>query len=137
MYRFLMIAAIAGATLATATFAQVKQPPPGEGHRANPSEIPLLPKFCWSQYMDVKGPEYEIRGCGPYMNHYCWGLTELLRARKVFGNPQDKIGYLIRAKGSTESTLRDMKDYPACPIREHAETTLRTVNLQLRALGAK
>ena len=49
-------------------------------------EATQLPKFCWSQYLDVKGPEYEINGVGPAMNHYCDGLVELIRANKNFGN---------------------------------------------------
>jgi hypothetical protein len=132
-----MIVAITGAMLAPSSHAQMKQLPPGSGFKASPSEIPFLPKFCWWVYTEFRGPEYEMRGCGPFMNHYCWGLTELLRAQRTFGDQQTKISYLKQAKQTTLGALRDMNDYPACAFREHAQNTLRTVDLQLQALRAR
>lgn len=117
--------------------AQVKQLPPGEGHRASVVEATQLPRFCWSQYLDVKGPEFEIQGCGPAMNHYCWGLVELMRANKTFGNQGLRISYLQRAKGNTLYTIAGMEKYPTCWLRPHVENTRQQVESALRAYGVR
>jgi hypothetical protein len=123
--------------LASSSYAQ-KQPPPGQGSRATPGEIALLPKFCWWQYTDKRGPEYEMRGCGPEMGHYCWGLTEQLRARRTYDDRQAKIRYLRITRKNSENALKSIDSrYRSCPYREHVENTLRSTDLQLRAMGAK
>ena len=107
-------------------------------YKAAPSEVALLPKFCWAQYMEnVEGPEYgiPIKTCGYAMNHYCIGLVELIRANRSFANPGIRKQHLMRAREDTLYTLRGMKDYPACPIRAHAESTLRQVETGLRNLS--
>jgi hypothetical protein len=119
-----------------AAFAQ-NQLPPGQGYKPTPSEIPLLPKFCWGQFTDMKGPEYEIRGCGSGMNHYCWGLVEQLRANRSYGNKRHRIGYLQKAKGNTRYTIKAMEKYPGCWLRPHVESTYQQVDAQLRAYGVK
>ena len=68
-------------------------------YKAPASEVALLPRFCWGQYMEnVDGPEFEIRGCGVYMNHYCDGLLELGRAHKVTTKRGERMQLLTRAK---------------------------------------
>ena len=107
-------------------------------YKAPASEVALLPRFCWGQYMEnVDGPEYEIRDCGVYTNHYCDGLLELARAQKTFGNRNARIQHLQRAKQNTLYTLNGISAYPSCAIRSHVETTLIQVNEQLRAYSAK
>jgi hypothetical protein len=100
-------------------------------------EVAQLPKFCWAQYRDVQGPEYEIprSSCGVYMNHYCPALLEVIRANKSFNKPGVRKQHLTVARRETLYTLNGMKDFPACPIRAHAESTLKQVETSLRNLG--
>ena len=122
--------------LPSKAFAQ-KQLPPGEGHRASAVEAMQLPKFCWGQYMDIKGPEYGINGCGPFMNHYCYALVEELRANKSFGKADFRKAYLLKAMDSTMYTIRGMEKYPTCWLRPHVESTRQRVGAALRVYGVK
>jgi hypothetical protein len=102
-------------------------------YKAPTSEVLLLPRFCWGQYLEgVDGPGYEIRDCGVFMNHYCDGLLELNRARKPTAKRGEKIQHLTHAKQNTLYTLNGMKDFPACSIRRHSEETLQQINALLR-----
>ena len=106
-------------------------------YKAPASEVVLLPRFCWAQYMEkVDGPKYEIprSSCGVYMNHYCPALLEVIRANKSFGDPGVRKQHLIVARKETIYTLNGMKDFPSCPIRGHAETTLREVETSLKSM---
>ncbi len=123
---FLLIAG-----LPVAAVAQAK-------YKAAANEVVLLPRFCFAQYLDgAKGPEYEIpvSSCGVYMNHYCPALLEVIRANRSFGKPGLRKHHLTVARKETLYTLRGMKDFPACPIREHAESTLRQVEGSLKAFN--
>ena len=102
-------------------------------YKAPASEVVLLPKFCWSQYMsNVKGPQYEIpkRSCGVGMNHYCPALIELNRGMKSTGSKRRQ--HLVVAKRGIQYTLRWMKPYPSCPIRAQVEASSREVDSMLR-----
>lgn len=113
-------------------------PGPGEGHRATPMEVAQLPQFCWAQYTEHKGPQYSIPGgCGPGMNHYCWGLVEELRANRVFGNPKQRLDLLRAAKSQTLYTMNAMKNFPGCPLREHVGQTYQRVDIRIRAGGTR
>ena len=97
----------------------------------------LTPKFCWKQFMGDKfsGPQFEIpKNCGGFMNHYCYGMVDLNRANRAVAERGRKRAYLLRAKKNTLYTLRGMKGFPNCPIRAHAETTLRIIEIKLGAL---
>jgi hypothetical protein len=104
---------------------------------ASKSEAAQLPLFCWGQLMsdEFRGPEYEILDCGPFMNHYCLGLLKIVRANKTIGDIALKKQMLRGARVDTETTLRDMKPYPTCSIREHAEKTLQQIDSLQRAFG--
>jgi hypothetical protein len=107
-------------------------------YKAPASEVVQLPKFCWAQYMvGVEGPQYEIprSSCGVYMNHYCPALLEVIRANKSFDNLGARRQHLLVARRETIYTLNGMKEFPACPIRTHAETTLRQVETSLRNMA--
>lgn len=105
-------------------------------YKAPANEVLLLPRFCWSQYLvGVDGPAYSIEGCGVWMNHYCEGLLMFNRARKPNAKLGERIQNLTRAKEDTLYTLEHMTDYPACMIRQHAETTLKEINAMLRVYG--
>ena len=105
--------------------------------RATAAEIAHLPKFCLAQYGVAKGPEYEIRGCGAWMNHYCPALVDQMRANKSVSDRDRRLRYLSTARRGALYTLNGMKDYPQCPIRPHVEATVRLIDAQWRALGGK
>lgn len=131
-------AVIAAAFLLPGDAIAQRQLPPGEGHRASVAEATQLPKFCWAQYMDVKGPEFYIAGCGVGMNHYCWGLVELLRANRSFGDTRLRVGYLRAARGNTLYTINWMnQSAPNCWLRPHVENTHKQIESQLRIYGVK
>jgi hypothetical protein len=99
-------------------------------------EIVRLPKFCWGKYnTSLTDPQYVIDGCGVGMNHYCPALVSYNRS---FGSvtPVAKKQYLERALVDVEYTLdymrRNVKEFPNCPIRMHAENTRSMVR---RAMG--
>ncbi len=132
------IALLTAAAILPASALAQRQLPPGEGHRASVAEATQLPKFCWGQYMDVKGPEFGISGCGVGMNHYCWGLVELLRANRSFGDTRLRVGYLRAARGNTLYTINWMnKSAPDCWLRPHVENTHRQIESQLKIYGVK
>ena len=98
-------------------------------YKAAAVEVVQLPQFCWAQYMDnMNGPQYTIspKLCGVFMNHYCPGLVDLIRARNSLGSTaklKERLAHLRSAENNTGYTLRGMKDYPHCPIRSHVEAT--------------
>ncbi|HKJ09997.1 MAG TPA: hypothetical protein VKA76_13005 [Gammaproteobacteria bacterium] len=94
----------------------------------------LLPKFCWGQYLNLKGPQYSINNCGPGMNHYCPSLILLNRGERTFGKAGKKRTLLRYAKKGFIYTLKWMKKYPNCPLRARAEASLRRVNMDLSIL---
>lgn len=105
--------------------------------KAPPLEVAQLPRFCWAQYMpNVSGPPYEIprKTCGVFMNHYCPALIEVIRANESFDNLGARKQHLTVARRETLYTLNGMKGFPNCPIRSHAESTLRQVEESLRSL---
>ena len=101
-------------------------------------EVALLPQFCWAQYMEnVEGPEYSISStlCGVGMNHYCGALISLIEAKRSVGRKaRDRGGHLNRAHKEVMYTLNAMRDYPSCPIRSHAESALKEVEMLQKAL---
>ena len=106
-------------------------------YRPPAREALLLPKFCWKQFMGEKfsGPQYEIphESCGAFVNHYCPGLIDLNRANRTLGDAGKKRAELLRAREKTLYTLRGIQRFPRCPIRSHAETTLRIIDSELKA----
>ena len=107
-------------------------------YKAPANEVVLLPQFCWAQYMDnVEGPEYSISStlCGVGMNHYCPALIELIEAKRSVGTKaKDRAGHLNVARKEVLYTLNAMRDYPSCPIRSHAESTLQEVEMLQKAM---
>lgn len=107
-------------------------------YKASATEVAQLPRFCWAQYMDnVKGPGYEIpvKSCGYITNHYCPALVELIRANKSFADRGVRKQHLMVVRKETLYTLNGIKDFPACPIRAHVESTLKQVDTSLRDLN--
>ena len=107
-------------------------------YKAPADEVVLLPQFCWAQYMDnVEGPEYSIPSnlCGVAMNHYCPALIALIEAKRSVGSKaKNRAGNLNVAHKEVLYTLNSMRDYPSCPIRSHAESALKEVEMLQKAL---
>ena len=102
-------------------------------YRPPAREALLTPRFCWKQFMGNRfsGPQFEIphRTCGA-----CYGLIDLSRANRSFGDEGKRRAYLMKARKNTLYTLRGIKPYPSCPIRAHVENTLRAIDAQLNAI---
>jgi hypothetical protein len=92
-----------------------------QDHQPSALELAQLPKFCYAQFKVPKavGPEYTIHDCGPGMNHYCYGLLDLVRARAYQANKASRLNQLSQAEQSIGYTEGWMKDYPSCPLRDH------------------
>jgi hypothetical protein len=107
-------------------------------YKAPASEVVLLPQFCWAQYMEnVEGPDYSISStlCGVGMNHYCPALIELIEAKRSIGSKaRDRPGHLNVARKEVLYTLNAMREYPSCPIRSHAESSLKEIEVMQKAL---
>jgi len=108
---------------------------------ATVTEYVQLPKFCWSAFENsLVGPEFNIPpGCGVGSNHYCYGLLDLMRAKKA-KTPAQKRPYLSAAKTNTVYTLSAFKReglLATCPITAHAEGTMREIDLQYKIFGIK
>lgn len=93
----------------------------------NPTAIESaqLPKYCYAQYVDTRlaaDPKYSIQGCGVWMNHFCPGLLQLMRAEKVSSPRSTRADNLHGATENFEYTLKHM---PAgCWLRHDAESAL-------------
>jgi len=123
-----------GAPVIVAVFSVLlAYPADATKYHAPSDEVVLLPQFCWAQYMDnVEGPEYSISStlCGVGMNHYCPALIELIEAKRSVGTKaRNRAGHLNVAHKEVLYTLNAMRDYPSCPIRGHAESSLREVEM--------
>ena len=99
MFAIRVLRAVAVATVAATLASGVE----AASDEAPVSEYVTLPKFCWFQFsggrvggMDL-GPEALMTNCGPHMNHYCYGLLDLQRAKKA-KNVADKKTLLGRAQ---------------------------------------
>ena len=135
------------AVIAAATLAAVLVPGVAA---ASDDDVPVneyitLPKFCWFQFsggrtagLDV-GPEANVTNCGPHMNHYCYGLLDLQRAKRA-KNISDRKILLGLARQHTVYTLTGMKadgTLGTCSITPHVEGTMRSINLQMQIYNIK
>lgn len=91
----------------------------------NGLELAQLPKYCYWQYVDdklISNPEYSIHGCGVYVNHYCPGLVNLMRAQNVSLHRDIRREELRMGKENFEYTLNFMPQ--GCWLRPQAEASL-------------
>ena len=106
----------------------------GQGNKPTALELAQLPTFCYWQFRDPKpaGDQFRIDpNCGPAMNHYCYGLISLIRAKATIGNKKERMSLLGRAATDIRYTESNMKDYPQCQIRQHvANSKAEVLNLQ-------
>lgn len=88
----------------------------------NAVELAQMPKYCYAQYVDEKlsaDPQYSIQGCGAYMNHYCPGLLQMMRAQKPSSPGHERKENIRQAKGNFDYTLKFMPQ--GCWLRPEAE----------------
>jgi hypothetical protein len=106
--------------------------------RVTSVEIALLPTFCWAQFEvpDAKGDEFTIRDCGPGANHYCPGLINLIRGKRLAAKDRP-LSQIQAADANVRYTEKAIADYPKCSIREHVGATRAEVNHLLRIHGSK
>lgn len=94
-------------------------------YRGNTSaaEIAQLPKYCYAQYLSdklSKDPSYSIiHSCGPFMNHLCPGLVELMRAKKPTAQNWQRAENVAAARKDFAYTLDHMP--PSCGVRAEVE----------------
>ena len=99
-------------------------------------ELAQMPKFCYGEFRvpGAEGDEYRIprSTCGGGVNHYCYGLMKLIRAKGYVPNKQKRKAMLEDAAADFRYTASWIKDYPTCPIRDHVTASLSEVRgLQL------
>ena len=102
------------------------------------AEVLQLPQFCWARYMkELQSTEYRISysSCGPNTNHYCDALLYYNRAMKAAPGSKERASQLRVARGGVVYTLGGIEGRDACPIREHVQTTLRTIDAMLLGQG--
>jgi len=109
-----------------------------QGWQPSSLEIVQLPRFCWAQFKvpGSDGPEFRISNCGPAANHYCSGLTYLMRVKKFIGKGKP-LADLGRADTDVWYTEQSTKDYPQCSIRGHIADTRAEINQLYRMYGIK
>jgi hypothetical protein len=134
------LSTVAFGSMFLAVTAFMCEPSDAAGYKAAASEIALLPKFCYGQYVDgVSGPEYYLPSdsCGPGMNHYCPALVAFIRAKRSSGGSRERMKQLSIARTDVIYTLKWMEPYPACQIRSHVEATLKEIDFQMKIYGKK
>jgi hypothetical protein len=97
-----------------------------QGLKPTAVEIALLPRFCWSQMkaFGADGEEFKIPSdCGPGMRHYCPGLLSLMRAKSAT-REDVRRRFLADAKTQVKATMRAMRKYPACSLRQHVRESV-------------
>lgn len=92
----------------------------------NALELAKLPEYCYAQYVNKKlesDARYSIQRCGPYMNHFCPGLIDLMRAQDVRKPTQLRRERVASAVKNFEYTLSYMPE--GCWLREDADAAMR------------
>lgn len=100
------------------------------------SEVLQLPQFCWSGFIpELNSADFRINAsvC-PAANHYCEGLLDLTRAKKINRGDRNRETRLRVARAKVVYTLRGTEPYPACPIRPHVKATLLEIDALLGQL---
>ena len=107
----------------------------GKKYGAPPDIVAALPRICWWLYMDnvSNTPEYNIKDCGGYINHYCPGLVNMKLAERE-KTVAAKLGQLQAAKQNMEYTLRGTETIPECSVRLPAKMNLERIKFQMDTL---
>lgn len=96
----------------------------------NAAELAQLPKYCYAQYVDDKlssNPEYSIQGCGPFVNHYCGALVDLMRAQQFSRQKFQRRRHVDSAIKEIKYTLDNTS--ASCWLRPDAEAAMSRARL--------
>ena len=103
-----------------------------KGPKDLPQYVLRLPKYCYAQYFDISlwnDPEFSIvAACGGWMNHFCPGLLNLMRAErpKPAGWPKnqtfDRKSELRWGRENVQYTLAHMQS--DCRYRDDVNAAL-------------
>jgi len=125
-----LISAIALSACVTAAGAQT---------RISALEIGQLPKYCWGSYdakfADMPGYSIPKDTCGWGMNHFCSGLTYMLRANKPGIERHLKLDNLDHARKEIEYTK--LRVPPGCPILGDVQIADARLRVMETAAGIK
>lgn len=105
--------------------------------RISALEIGQLPRYCWGSY-DPKFegmPGYSITNCGAGMNHFCSGLTYMLRANKPGIQRAQKIDNVVQARREIGYTL--VRVTPTCPILADVQLADQRLRVMELSVGIK
>jgi len=107
----------------------------GPQYKAPPEIVAALPKICWWLYMDKvpNTPEYNIKDCGAYSNHYCPGIVHMKHAERE-KTTGARLERLRRAKEDMEYTLHFTENIPECSVRLPAKANLERIKFQMDTL---
>ena len=107
----------------------------GPQYKAPPEIVAALPKICWWLYMDnvPNTPEYNIKDCGAYSNHYCPGIVHMKQA-ELEKTTEARMERLRRAKEDMEYTLHFTENIPECSVRLPAKVNLERIKFQMDTL---
>lgn len=108
------------------------------GFKAKPTEIALLPRYCWGTFNEkFRGPgmaEFNLPGgCGERFNHFCPGMLSIARARASSSNAQRRRYWVQVANDHMNYTVDGIKGYPACPMRGAVDAAVQEIRM-LQAL---
>ena len=105
--------------------------------RPSQLEMAQLPRYCWGQYVkELAGqPGYSIQNCGGGMNHYCSGLTYMMRANKPGIPRAQKVDNLIHARKEIIYTLDRVT--PNCPILGDIQLADQRLRVMETSVGIK
>lgn len=104
----------------------------GPQYKAPPEIVAALPKICWWLYMDnvPNTPEFNIKDCGAYSNHYCPGIVNMKQAERE-KTTAEKWAQLQAAKNHMEYTLKFTEHFPECSVRMPAKMNLERIKFQM------
>jgi hypothetical protein len=105
--------------------------------RISALEIGQLPQYCWASYdSKLEGVSgYSITNCGAGMNHFCSGLTYMLRANKPGLHRNTKIDQLVQARREITYTVQRVS--PTCPILADVQMADQRLRVMEAAAGIK
>jgi hypothetical protein len=105
---------VTGLVVAHGLHAQPRTPI--EQVKPNALELTQLPRYCWGSMAGAAytQPEYNIRDCGPRMNHFCPALLAMLRASDVSRSREQRRFLANYGAREVQYTLADIP--AACPV---------------------
>lgn len=137
--RCLLLMLLGGILLGTSLGVVAQTAGAGGQQQKLPFNTPLkyalqLPSYCHGQYFGRTEPQYQLPPrslCGVRTNHFCPGLGNLYEARDTQDRGRKQRLY-NRAAGRFRDTLRNLEEYPNCPMRPEVESALMQAELEMQ-----